>query len=123
VSGIYFNPEKFGLQIVDMVEFSSGAYEFDMTVVWQDVETGALFYAKDHGCSCPSPFEGLERDDLARVPRLQALIDHLEERKRDSYLYDVDRYPEEVTRIDIECGDLVMKTLKAAATLAGGRDE
>jgi len=50
---IYSATEKFGLETVGEVEFSSGAYEFDTTVVWRDKETGSLYVASDSGCSCP----------------------------------------------------------------------
>jgi hypothetical protein len=51
----YYQPEKFGLSIVAETD-QSGSYEFDMFVVWQDVN-GNYYWATDSGCSCPSPFE------------------------------------------------------------------
>lgn len=58
---MYDNPEKFGLKLVGMVDIG-GSYEFDMFVVFKD---GRKFcYAKDAGCSCPTPFEGQTKDDL-----------------------------------------------------------
>jgi len=54
------NPERHGLQIIADVEWSSGSYEFDQTVVWQHLETGQLYIASDSGCSCPSPFESYD---------------------------------------------------------------
>lgn len=51
----YYNPEKFGLEIVaELNPFLS--YEFDMVIVWKDKE-GNLYWAADAGCSCPTPFE------------------------------------------------------------------
>src|SRR2546422_760467 len=52
---IYYDPERYGLTVLGMVE-EDLSYEFDMFVVWADRE-GNLFYATDQGCSCPSPFE------------------------------------------------------------------
>ncbi len=80
---LYSNPEKSGLKIVGQVDFSSGSYEFDYLVVWQDVETGDTYYASDSGCSCPSPFENLEREDLLPINRLQDLLEHVEYAKRE----------------------------------------
>jgi hypothetical protein len=53
---VYYNPEDFGLEIVVTIEREDLSYEFDMFVVWKDTN-GALYYATDSGCSCPSPFE------------------------------------------------------------------
>ena len=105
---IYYNPEKFGLRPVGEAEFSSGGYEFDTTVVWQDVETGALYYADDSGCSCPSPFEADSRATITRIERMQDLIDHLEERKVECYRYEFDK-----AGIDTDCGALIEAVRKA----------
>lgn len=110
---IYYSPEKFDLEVVGEIDFSSGSYEFDLTVVWRDTETGALYYADDSGCSCPSPFEYQGRDSLTRVTRTQDLIDHFEDRKRDSYDYDPSDEYSAASRIDAEVGALI---LKATAT-------
>lgn len=114
-ANVYYDPEKFGLRIVGEAEFSSGSYEFDTSIVWQDVETGAMFYADDAGCSCPIPFDSLGRDDLTRINRLQDLIDYLDERKRDSYRYDLNSEwsKDDVTAIDGECADLIQKYREA----------
>jgi hypothetical protein len=60
---IYYDPEKFGLTTVGEVELSSGSYEFDLFVVWQD-STGRYLWGQDSGCSCPSPFESHGVEDL-----------------------------------------------------------
>lgn len=52
---VYYQPEKFDLTIVGEIE-QEPCYSFDKLVVWQHAD-GRLFYADDHGCSCPSPFE------------------------------------------------------------------
>lgn len=54
---IYYDPEKFGLETIGEIDWSSGAYEFDYTVVWKRISDGRFVYAEDSGCSCPSPFE------------------------------------------------------------------
>lgn len=53
----YYKPEAHGLRIFDSLD-TGGSYEFDMFVVWEQIESGDLYYAADAGCSCPSPFEG-----------------------------------------------------------------
>jgi hypothetical protein len=114
---IYSSPEKFGLRVVGEAEFSSGCYEFDTSVVWQDVETGDLYVADDSGCSCPIPFEDIGRGDLLRIDRLQTLLDYLDKRKADSYRYDPDSEwnQGEVAEIDAACIALIHKTREALA--------
>lgn len=105
---IYSTPEAFGLSTVGEVEWSDGCYQFDLTVVWRDVETGAFYYADDSGCSCPAPFENDSRESITKIERLQDLIDHLEERKRDSYRYTDNEWDKSaVAGIDGECAALV----------------
>jgi len=52
----YYNPEALGLEIVEQLN-PYLSYEFDMVVVWREVESGNLYWAADAGCSCPTPFE------------------------------------------------------------------
>lgn len=59
---IYYDPQKFGLTPVGTVELGGG-YEFDTYALWRNIE-GALVWAHDSGCSCPTPFEDLGVDDL-----------------------------------------------------------
>jgi hypothetical protein len=54
----YNQPEAFGLTLI-FDRDNGGPYEFDIFAVWQDVN-GALYWAADAGCSCPSPFETFE---------------------------------------------------------------
>lgn len=58
---IYYDPKAFGLSVFGEVEYSSGCYEFDTLVIWQD-EQGGLWWAQDSGCSCPVPFEQENRE-------------------------------------------------------------
>lgn len=53
---VYYQPEAFGLTKVAEVNWYYESYEFDLTVVWKDKE-GNFYWARDSGCSCPSPFE------------------------------------------------------------------
>ena len=61
-TNIYYNPEKFGLMVVDEIDLG-GSYEFDKFVVWRTAD-GRLVYLTDSGCSCPTPFEEFGIDDV-----------------------------------------------------------
>ena len=54
---LYYNPEKFGYELVGELDEEDLCYEFHMLCVWKRVSDGRLFWAEDWGCSCPSPFE------------------------------------------------------------------
>lgn len=85
---VYYDPEKFDLSPVGDIDFSSGSYEFDMTVVWRRGSDGLFFYADDSGCSCPAPFESVGINDLTLAESLAALQSHLESRNQPEYGYD-----------------------------------
>lgn len=121
MSDIYYQPENYGLRTIGEVEFSSGSYEFDTSVVWQDVETGALYYAHDSGCSCPIPFDSEDRSTIKKIERVQELIDHLEEVKRDQYWWHDDPAqretwgePEREASVNAQIGELVNKVREAS---------
>ena len=63
MNNVYYSPERFGLKVMWMVE-AEPDYDFDMVVVWKRVSDGALFWAHDSGCSCPSPFEDYHGVDM-----------------------------------------------------------
>lgn len=52
----YYHPEKCGLVILNTLE-ANLSYEFDIFVLWKDIETGRVYFGHDSGCSCPTPFE------------------------------------------------------------------
>lgn len=85
-NNVYYSPEKFGLTIMETIDFSSGSYEFDYLVVFKD-EAGNYYYAEDSGCSCPSPFEGMGLPDLTRVQSLDEVVSRMEYRLKDEYRY------------------------------------
>lgn len=98
MSYMYSDPEDFGLKMIGEVDFSSGCYCFDYTVVWQRVSDGRFVYGDDSGCSCPSPFEDQGVQNLTVLRKRGGLNDlkaHLEERIKESY------EPEERTRADV----------------------
>ena len=62
---VYSSPQKLGLDYIGDVEWDDEPYQFNMTAVWRDPQTGQIYWADDSGCSCPSPFEDVKsRDDL-----------------------------------------------------------
>lgn len=67
------------------VQWGEADYSFDLTRVYRHTETGELFYAEDSGCSCPSPFENTEEDDLVRIERMQDWYDHATYRTANLY--------------------------------------
>jgi hypothetical protein len=69
MANIYYDPDKFGLTPVGEIDWSSGSYEFDYTVVWKRDLDGRFVYAEDSGCSCPVPFESTGVDDLTVLPK------------------------------------------------------
>lgn len=52
----YYSPLKCGLEIVAEVEYSDRD-QYDIRVVWRDLETGRYYTARDSGCSLLDPFE------------------------------------------------------------------
>jgi hypothetical protein len=108
MSNIYYNPQDFGLTIVGEVEFSSGCYEFDTSVLWRS-DAGEFYIGDDSGCSCPSPFEDIGIRDLMKIAKLQDLIDYFAERCKESFYYDsTDEFrSEDSKRIDGEIGQLI----------------
>ena len=66
---MYYDPEKFGLKIFGMVEEEELSYEFNMFVVWENLETHQLYYDHDSGCSCPSPFEESTLENVNRITK------------------------------------------------------
>jgi hypothetical protein len=54
---VYSNPEACGLKIVRVIHNDCESYHFDMTVIWEDIDTGKFYKGSDSGCSCPIPFD------------------------------------------------------------------
>jgi hypothetical protein len=76
----YGQPEKFGLTMIGEVEFSEPDYSFDFAIVLADGD-GALYWARDSGCSCPSPFEDHRFPEDFGTGNLQELIEWLNAEK------------------------------------------
>ena len=92
---IYYEPEKFGLEIVATLEASVG-YEFDMVVAWRNPVTRALYIAADSGCSCPEPFANVGVPGLTPVNSFTQLISAAEALRSE---YSQSGYPTDADRI------------------------
>ncbi len=66
-NNIYSNPEKFNLEIIDVLD-ASEPYYFNYFIVWKDKEN-RLYYGQDDGCSCPVPFDGVGLDDIVEIKK------------------------------------------------------
>lgn len=86
-TNIYYSPEKFGLKIIAAVN-TADSYEFNIFLVLVD-KKGKVYYSTDSGCSCPTPFEDLTKDQLKTVNEnnyeafKKALVNHNEISKQD----------------------------------------
>lgn len=69
----YQYPGDLGLVLVGSVEWREWSYEFDLTVVWQELETNQFLWASDSGCSCPLPFDGFTLEGLNRGNKYDVL--------------------------------------------------
>jgi hypothetical protein len=87
MNDLYYDPAKFGLETIGEIDWSSGSYEFDYTVVWRRTSDGAFVFGEDSGCSCPSPFEDTGVDDLKPVASLAEFQEHLMARSAEPYGY------------------------------------
>jgi hypothetical protein len=109
---LYHSPEKFGLSPLGEIQWGPACYDFDLTVVWQDTTTGALYFADDSGCSCPSPFESQGRDDLTPIDKPQTFIDHVNKRIKDMEECGY-RYEHDIEEAKGDSGELVLKVREA----------
>jgi hypothetical protein len=96
---LYYDPQKFGLETVGEIDWSSGSYEFDYTVVWRRTAGGSLLYGEDSGCSCPSPFESEGVEDLTLIGSLTDFQAHLAQRNENN-AYDGPRNSEIATLLE-----------------------
>ena len=83
MGNIYYNPEEFGLEVVGEVSAGEG-YNFDYTVVWKEKESGKLYWARDSGCSCPTPFGDYDSIDMLNPLALYSHKASLEAAMRDA---------------------------------------
>lgn len=91
MTDMYSSPEKFGLTMIGEIDWSSGCYEFDLTVVWQRDSDGVFVYGEDSGCSCPGYFDNQGVENLTVLRSQGGLNDfkaHCAERQAEKYTYD-----------------------------------
>ena len=80
---IYYNPEKYGLEVVDIIDDPNSCYSFDSVLVVKNA-TGRVGWLADSGCSCPVPYEDFGVDDIQWLP--ETMDDFLAAtRDRESY--------------------------------------
>lgn len=65
---VYYSPEKFDLVPVGEIYMHEPDYDFDIIAVWRHIGSGDVYWARDSGCSCPSPFE--DYNSLEKLTRL-----------------------------------------------------
>jgi|GEM_PF-5842417 len=95
---VYYQPEAFGLTIVDEIDDPDACYSFDIFAVWKH-EDGRVFYGQDARCLCPSPFEG-----FTSLTHLSPLTD--------------ETWPEFVMELSTWCAyDYLSDALKAEAAM------
>ena len=71
---IYYNPEKCGLRIISVFDEPGLSYEYDTTLVLQDICSGKFYTVRDSGCSCPTPFENIHNfSDMQEISEWAAL--------------------------------------------------
>lgn len=78
-ANIYCEPEKFGLAIFEEINDDNASYSFDDFVIFKRLSDGALLWASDSGCSCPSPFESVGVDELTQINDLAQLERDIDE--------------------------------------------
>lgn len=94
MKNIYYTPEEYGLKVVGVID-TGGSYEFDMTVVLKD-EDDNLFYVQDAGCSCPTPFEDKDMEDLTKIDSIEQLEEAVLEYHK--YAYENEREKAELRK-------------------------
>lgn len=56
-SGYESVPENLKVRTIGQINDPDADYSFDYFWVFEHIASGRLFYGRDSGCSCPSPFE------------------------------------------------------------------
>jgi hypothetical protein len=104
VENIAYSPEKFGLTVFVEIE-ALGGYEFDTFIIWKD-KIGLYYWADDSGCSCPTPFDGVTKENASQGTLRDAFTDLIAWTKRDKYMVD-DRTKASKSAIDKISKELV----------------
>ena len=87
------DPKKFGLTLVGTVDFEHG-YEYDTMAVWKTTD-GRFLRGHSSGCSCSSPFDTGDVDDLTPTSpeEFQAVALEYAEQRAASWAYYAEMLP------------------------------
>jgi hypothetical protein len=88
-NNIYSNPEKYGLEVVGIIEWREPCWDFDFSVVWKS-RRGEYWIGSDSGCSCPVPFEDVGLSDLDGPYNKKALrskLDYMVKQRAGEYSF------------------------------------
>ena len=88
---VYYSPDEFGLETIGEIQWGEQSYDFDLTVLWKRKSDGDFFMAEDSGCSCPSPFDGINSIDKLTQVTLDGLKTALEGRNGSGGRYSPDQ--------------------------------
>jgi len=58
---VYGEPEKHGVRLLETHSEKNLDYRFNMVILVEDLKTHQKYWARDSGCSCPSPFQWAKR--------------------------------------------------------------
>lgn len=96
---VYYNPEKYGLEIVMNVELSEPDYSFDYLVIWKGED--GFYLGTDSGCSCPIPFESYAGvEDLTGPLTAEQAREEAQSLWDDSYYkYQPDEFAEALSKV------------------------
>jgi peptidase E len=76
--------------LIDSIDHA-GSYEFSIDALFKDIETGGLYYGRDSGCSCPTPFENTtslsSMEKIATKPALANLLKQVRSHYKSEYSY------------------------------------
>ncbi len=87
MSNVYYNPEQCGLNLVGVLDDAKLSYEFDTLIVLEATQDGKLYWARDSGCSCPTPFEDY------RFGNGETNLEELNKETLSQFITSVDSFP------------------------------
>lgn len=88
----YYSPAKNGLEIVAELDEPGLSYAYNQLIVFNDVKTNRLYFAKDSGCSCPTPFEGYYYEGDGKT-NMEAITSS----NLDSFIQEMNNFPDDET--------------------------
>ena len=67
MTNYYYHPEEYGFSIIVELELGE-CYEFDTHFCIVN-EANEIYYGHDAGCSCPTPFDGMQLSDFDKIDK------------------------------------------------------